>query len=46
MSKVNKVQQLVDQAGVGSELQVQLRRNGRTVALTIKPDQLPPIASR
>lgn len=36
-------QQLLDETGVGGELHLQLRRNGRDVALTIKPEQLPTV---
>ncbi len=39
-------QQLLDETGVGGEFQVQLRRNGRDVALTIKPEQLPTVETR
>jgi S1-C subfamily serine protease len=39
-------QQLLNETGVGGELQVQLRRNGRDVALTIKPEQLPSVETR
>ncbi len=39
-------QQLLDETGVGGQLQVQLRRNGRDVALTIKPEQLPTVETR
>lgn len=41
VTKANKVQQLIENAGVGGELPVEVRRNGRTVALTIEPEQLP-----
>jgi len=39
-------QQLLDETGVGGELHLQLRRNGRDVALTIKPEQLPTVETR
>lgn len=32
------LQQSLDETGVGSKLHLQLRRNGRDAALTIKPD--------
>lgn len=35
------VQQLVEGSEIGSELPVELRRNGETVNLTVKPDVLP-----
>lgn len=46
VTKANKVQQLIDKAGIGGELPVKLRRNGRTVALTIEPEQLPMMETR
>lgn len=46
VTKANKVQQLIEKAGVGGELPVELRRNGRTVALTIEPEQLPTMETR
>jgi len=39
-------QQLLDETGVGGEFHLQLRRNGRDVALTIKPEQLPTVETR
>jgi S1-C subfamily serine protease len=42
VTNASKVQHLIEKAGVGGELPVELRRNGRTVALTIEPEQLPP----
>jgi S1-C subfamily serine protease len=39
--KADRVQRLIDQSGVGGELQVEVQRNGRTVALTVEPEQLP-----
>jgi len=46
VTQASKVQQLIDKVGVGGKLAVKLQRNGRTVALTIEPEQLPPIATR
>src|SRR5579883_195287 len=46
VTNANKVQQLVDQAGVGSQLQVKVRRNGRTASVALKPEQLPEISTR
>ena len=46
VSKVNAVQRLVDKAGVGGKLQVEVKRNAQTVALTVEPEQLPNIQSR
>ncbi len=46
VTKASKVQQLIERAGVGGELPMELRRNGRTVALTIEPEQLPSIETR
>lgn len=43
VTKASKVQQLIEQAGVGGKLSMTLERNGRTVALTIQPEQLPTI---
>lgn len=40
------IQQFIDKAGVGGELQVKLQRNGKTVALKIEPEQLPTIPTR
>lgn len=43
VTKASKVQQLIEQVGVRGKLPVKLQRNGRTVALTIEPEQLPPV---
>lgn len=40
------LQQLLDQVGVGGQLQVNLQRGDRTVALAIEPEQLPTIETR
>ncbi|MBW4490726.1 MAG: trypsin-like peptidase domain-containing protein [Trichocoleus desertorum ATA4-8-CV12] len=42
VTQANKMQQLIEEAGVGGKLPVTLQRNERTVALTIQPEQLPP----
>lgn len=44
--KATMLQQLLDNAGVGGKLRVEVERNGRTVALTIQPEQLPTIETR
>lgn len=46
VTQANKVQQLIEKVGVGGKLPVQLQRNGRTVALAIEPEQLPPMQTR
>lgn len=46
VTKANKVQQLIEKAGVGGKLPVKLQRNDRTVALTIQPEQLPAMPTR
>jgi S1-C subfamily serine protease len=46
VTKANLVQRLVDKAGVGGNLQMDVRRNRQTVALTVEPEQLPNIQSR
>jgi len=46
VTQASKVQQLIDKVGVGGKLPVKLQRNGRTVALTIKPEQLPSMETR
>ncbi|MBE9104433.1 trypsin-like peptidase domain-containing protein [Nostoc cf. edaphicum LEGE 07299] len=46
VTKASKVQQLIDKVGVGGKLPVKLQRNERTVALTIEPEQLPPMKTR
>lgn len=43
VTQASKVQQLVEKAGVGGKLPLTLQRNDRTVALTIQPEQLPPM---
>jgi len=46
VTKASKVQQLIDRAGVGGKLPVKLQRNEQIVALTIEPEQLPPMVTR
>ena len=46
VTKANLIQRLVDKAGVGGNLQMDVRRNGQTVALTVEPEQLPNIQTR
>lgn len=46
VTEAKTVQQLLDQAGVGGKLQVELQRNRKTVALTIEPEQFPDVQTR
>lgn len=46
VTEADTVQRLIEEAGVGGELQVELRRDGRIVALTIKPEQIPTVQTR
>jgi S1-C subfamily serine protease len=46
VTEASKVQRLIEKAGVGGKLTVTLQRNNRTVALTIQPEQLPPVEAR
>ncbi|MBD2121043.1 HhoA/HhoB/HtrA family serine endopeptidase [Trichocoleus sp. FACHB-262] len=46
VTEASKVQRLIEKAGVGGKLPVQLQRNERTVTLTIQPEQLPPVETR
>jgi S1-C subfamily serine protease len=46
VTEAGKVQRLIERVGVGEQLPVQLQHNERTVALTIQPEQLPPVATR
>jgi S1-C subfamily serine protease len=41
LKKSEEVQQLVENSGVGKNLQIELRRNGKTQIVTIKPEALP-----
>ncbi|MUG96903.1 trypsin-like serine protease [Scytonema sp. UIC 10036] len=46
VTKANIVQRLLDKVGVGGNLQMDIRRNGQIVALTVEPEQLPNIQTR
>ncbi|KAB8320121.1 trypsin-like serine protease [Tolypothrix campylonemoides VB511288] len=46
VTKANLVQRLLDTVGVGGNLQMDVRRNGQTLALTVQPEQLPNIQTR
>ncbi|GAA6618829.1 HhoA/HhoB/HtrA family serine endopeptidase [Scytonema sp. NUACC26] len=46
VTKANIVQRLLDKVGVGGNLQMDVRRNGQIVALTVQPEQLPNIQTR
>lgn len=46
VTEASKVQRLIEKVGVGGKLTVKLQRNERTVALTIQPEQLPPVETR
>jgi S1-C subfamily serine protease len=46
VTQASKVQQLIERVGVGGKLPVTLRRNDRTVTVTIEPEQLPSMATR
>lgn len=46
IAKASTLQQLVDAAGVGGELRLQVQRGERLVALSVKPDQLPNVENR
>ena len=41
VTEAGQVQQLVEAAGVSGNLQLACDRNGRSVALTVRPEQLP-----
>jgi S1-C subfamily serine protease len=41
LEKSAEVQQLVENSGVGKNLQIELRRNGKTQIITIQPEALP-----
>jgi len=45
VTEAGKVQRLIESRSRG-QLLVQLQHNERTVALTIQPEQLPPVATR
>lgn len=46
ITKATTLQKLLDEVGVGGELQVGVRRNGRSLALTIQPEQMPTAETR
>jgi S1-C subfamily serine protease len=46
ITKAIALQRLLDEAGVGGKLQVELQRGGRNVALAVQPEQLPTIGNR
>lgn len=46
VTRANKLQQLIEEVGIGGRLPVEVQRSDRTVSLTIKPEQLPAMASR
>jgi S1-C subfamily serine protease len=41
VSDARMIQKLLEQTGVGGELQLGLQRNGKTTTLSLKPEQLP-----
>ncbi|MBE9167598.1 trypsin-like peptidase domain-containing protein [Pleurocapsales cyanobacterium LEGE 06147] len=41
IANAEEVQQLVEQAGVGGQLQVQVQRQGQTLSFTLQPEPLP-----
>lgn len=41
IANAEEVRQLVEQAGVGGQLQVQVRRQGQTLSFTLQPEPLP-----
>jgi S1-C subfamily serine protease len=46
VTKANRVQQILDNAGVGGKLNLAIRRGGQTLALSVQPEQLPDIQTR
>lgn len=46
VDKAKTIQQVLDQVGVGGQLNVRVQRKDRSVALAIEPEQLPTIANR
>lgn len=46
VTEAGKVQRLIEKVGVGGQLPVTLQRDERTVALTIQPEQFPPVITR
>ena len=41
INRADQVQRFIEEAGVGGKLQIELQRSGRTVAVTVQPQQLP-----
>ena len=41
IDRADQVQRSIEEAGVGGKLQIELQRSGRTVAVTVQPQQLP-----
>jgi Do/DeqQ family serine protease len=41
VNKANELQQQLEKSGVGSELPIQLQRNGQSLNLTVRPEPLP-----
>ena len=46
IQNVKTIQQLVDQAGVDGKLNLDVKRNDRTVAISISPEQLPAVEAQ
>jgi S1-C subfamily serine protease len=46
ITKANTLQKLLDETGIGGELQVDVQRGGRTLALKIRPEQMPTAENR
>ena len=41
INRADEVQRFIEEAGVGGKLQIELQRSGRTVEVTVQPQQLP-----
>ena len=41
INRADQVQRFIEETGVGGKLQIELQRSGRTVAVTVQPQQLP-----
>ena len=41
INRADEVQRFIEETGVGGKLQIELQRSGRTVAVTVQPQQLP-----
>jgi S1-C subfamily serine protease len=46
ITKANTLQKLLDETGIGGELQVDVQRGGRTMSLKIRPEQMPTAENR